>query len=123
MKPLSATAQGGGGVWHKARGRSTDRTPFLPPCINWGTSGRGATAGCRLCTLPTPLCPGLTPTVMVTLTWVLSGGTPWSYTSTVTTSCPSLSSSASRSSGSLLCICPVVSLMVKLLLKSPGRIL
>lgn len=60
---------------------------------------------------------------MVTLTRVLSGGTPWSYTSTVTTSCPSLSSSASRSSGSVLCICPVVSLMVKLLLNSPGRIL
>lgn len=69
------------------------------------------------------LCPGLTPTVMVTFTKVLSCGTPWSYTSTVTTICPRSSSKASRSSGSLLCILPVVALMVKLLLNGPGKIL
>lgn len=69
------------------------------------------------------LCPGLTPTVMVTFTEVWSFGTPWSYTSTVTTTCPRSSSKASRSSGSLLCISPVVALMVKLLLNGPGKIL
>lgn len=69
------------------------------------------------------LCPGLTPTVMVTFTKVLSGGVPWSYTFTVTTICPCSSSKASRSSGSLLRISPVDALMVKLLLNGPGKIL
>lgn len=69
------------------------------------------------------LCPGLTPTVMVTFTVVLRRGSPWSYTITATTICPRSSSKASRSSGSLLCISPVSALMVKLLLNSPCKIL
>lgn len=77
--------------------------------------------------LPAPACPdlrpGLTPTVIVTFTKVLSCGTPWSYTSTVTTICPRSSSKASQSSGSLLCISPVASLIVKFLLNGPGKIL
>lgn len=61
--------------------------------------------------------------MIVTFNKVLSCGTPWSYTSTVTTICPCSSSKASRSSGSLLCISPVAALMVKLLLNGPGKIL
>lgn len=69
------------------------------------------------------LCPGLTPTVMVTFTVLFSGGSPWSYTITVTTICALSSSNASQSSGSMLCISPVSALMVKLLLYGPCRIL
>lgn len=125
-----------------ACGRHT--SPLLPPRISYflclhrrsgdtvslpqpGISHPLLALTSQLQPLPVPphphLCPGLTPTVMVTFTKVLSCGTPWSYTSTVTTICPRSSSKASRSSGSLLCISPVTSLMVKLLLNGPGKIL